>query len=83
MYLYNKVECLLCQDHFLRGQKLPGSSVRMRQRLFRLPRLSEPVQLHPCGERSLGGVREAQLHGLPVRPDPGRVSGLPTLDGSQ
>lgn len=70
-------------DCLLRGQEFPGPSLWVWQRLLRFPHLLEPLQLHPGGERGLGGVWEAQLHGLPVCPDQGRVPRVPALDGPQ
>ncbi len=70
-------------DCLLWGQELPGPSLWVRQRLLRFPRLPEPLQLHSGGEWGLGGVRKAQLHGLPVCPDQGGIPRVPALDGPQ
>lgn len=70
-------------DRLLRGQELPGSQVRVRRQLRRLPLLPEPLQLSSCREWDLGDLREAELLGLPVHPHQGRVPRIPELEWPQ
>nr|XP_057917107.1 crystallin, gamma MX, like 2 isoform X1 [Doryrhamphus excisus] len=70
-------------DHLLRRPQLPRPPLGMRQRLHGHLQALQLLQLHPGERRSLGGIREGQLHGLPVHPQPGRVPRLPHVDGLQ
>lgn len=70
-------------DRVLWRQKLPRSLLWVSKWLSRAQHPLQPLQLYSCGERDLGAVWEAQLHGLSVHIDPGGVSWLPALDGLQ
>lgn len=70
-------------DHLLWRQELPRSLVWVQQWLSWAQHPCQSLQLCASGEWLLGAVREAQLHGLPVHPEQGRVPWLPALDGLQ
>lgn len=71
------------QDNLLRRPQLPGPALGVQQWLHGHLQTLQLLQLHPCQRRSLGGLWEALLHGVPVHPQPGRVPRLSLLDGLQ
>ena len=76
------VHCLFT-DYLLWGQKFPRALLWVQQWLPWAQLPLQSLQLHQGGERGVGGLRAAQLHGLTVCPDKRGVPRLPALDGLQ
>lgn len=71
------------EDCLLRGPQLPGPPLGVQQWLHGHFQALQLLQLHPGQWRSLGGLPEAQLHGVSVHSGARRVPRLPQLDGFQ